>query len=258
MNDGESNNRKVLVFDSEEALYDAVAIEAAAIAARAIDRRGRFLFVLAGGNTPRPLYRKLATDPGYAAFPWQQTHLFWGDERAVPPDDPQSNYRMVAEELLPGLAIPEENVHRIQGELGASSAARTYAGELRSMADSGLVWPRFDLVLLGMGHDGHTASLFPGSTHPSRSGQATLAVTGSYDKRPTSRITLTPPVFNSARNVFYLVLGEEKAETVYNVLEGNGSPVRYPARRIKPEPGNLHWYLDRGAAAKLTPLSEQP
>ncbi len=252
MNDAIDTNQEVLVFDSAEALFAAVSAETMNLAQQAVAERNRFLFVLAGGDTPRPLYRRLANDPQHADFPWQETHLFWGDERAVPPGDAQSNYGMAREELLRSLQIPEENIHRIRGEMGAAAAAQAYSVELRSMAQSGHVWPPFDLVLLGLGKDGHTASLFPGSMHPARSGQATLAVTGSYNQRPTSRITLTPPVFNSARNVFFLVLGEEKAETLYQVLEGDASPVRYPARRIKPEQGRLRWYIDRAAASKLT------
>lgn len=255
MNNATDQEKQILIYDTETELYDAVARDLLAKAVDAVAQRGKFLLALAGGSTPRPLYRKLARDEAFAEFPWRQTHLFWGDERAVPPDDPQSNYGMVAEAMLDALALPEENIHRIRGEIGAVPAAREYAQKLRSMAESGLSWPRFDLVLLGLGRDGHTASLFPGSTHPSRSGQATLAVTGSYNERPTSRVTLTPPVINSARNVFFLVLGEDKALTVHKVLEGDYSPVQFPARRIRPEQGQLIWYLDRAAASKLTTIA---
>ena len=255
MNNVTDTNKKVLVFPSGDELYEAAARQVEELAVDAVQKRGVFLFVLAGGDTPRPLYQRLAQEHAHASFPWQNTHIFWGDERAVPPDDAQSNFGMAREELLNSISIPEDHIHRISGELGAATAAREYAGELRKMAEMGTVWPRFDLVLLGLGQDGHTASLFPGSTHPSRSGQATLAVTGSYNERATSRVTLTPPVFNSARNIIYLVLGSSKANVLAKVLEGDSSPVQFPARRIKPEQGTLTWYVDNDAATKLTSIS---
>jgi 6-phosphogluconolactonase len=158
---------------------------------------------------------------------------------------------MAAQYLLHAVPLPQDNVHRIPVELGAAAAARAYARELQTMAAKGLAWPRFDLVLLGLGRDGHTASLFPGSTHPSRSAQATLAVTGSYDQRPTSRVTLTPPVFNSARNIFFLVAGQEKADILSHVFDRDKSAVRFPARRINPTQGHVTWFVDRAAASKL-------
>lgn len=255
MNNVSDKKKNVLVFPTGDELYEAAARRIEEVAVDAVQKRGVFLFVLAGGNTPRPLYKRLAHDPAHASFPWQNTHIFWGDERAVPPDDAQSNFGMARDQLLDAISIPEEQIHRIYGELGAAAAAREYAGELRKMAETGMVWPRFDLVLLGLGQDGHTASLFPGSTHPSRSGQATLAVTGSYNERATSRVTLTPPVFNSARNIIYLVLGGRKANVLAKVLEGDSSPVQFPARRIEPEQGTLSWYVDRDAATKLTSIS---
>lgn len=252
MRNEKNNTTEVIVFEDIDELYDRVAAQIGELAAEAHASRGQFLFVLAGGETPKPLYQRLAKEPLRSRIPWEQTHLYWGDERAVPPNDPQSNFGMAQKYLLHGIPLPDDHVHRIKGELGAVSAAREYANELRAMSASGLAWPRFDLVLLGLGSDGHTASLFPGSTHPSRSEQATLAVNGSYDQRPTSRITLTPPVFNSARQIYYLVIGKRKAETLAKVLEGKHSPVRYPARRIKPDDGRLTWFVDRDAASNLT------
>lgn len=244
-------NRTVRIFEEPSELYEAAANGILEAAREATAARGRFLLVLAGGETPKPLYRLMSSEPIRTAFPWDATHVFWGDERAVPPDDEQSNYGMTDEYLLQNVPLPKENIHRIRGEDGASAAAREYARQLHDMSEKGLAWPRFDLVLLGLGSDGHTASLFPGSTHPSRSAQATLAVTGSYDLRPTSRITLTPPVFNSARKIFYLVSGERKANVVASVLEGDKSPVRYPALRIRPSHGSVTWFLDSAAARKL-------
>lgn len=251
MTNTQETNRTVRIFEDTAELYDAAASGTLQAAKDAVARRRRFLLVLAGGETPKPLYTRLSSESLRSAFPWDATHVFWGDERAVPPDDEQSNYGMTVQYLLENVPLSPENIHRIRGELGASAAAREYASELQKMSDKGLAWPRFDLVLLGLGSDGHTASLFPGSTHPSRSAQATLAVTGSYDQRPTSRITLTPPVFNSAREIYFLVAGERKATVVANVLEGDTSAVRYPARRIKPSRGSVTWFIDRAAARKL-------
>lgn len=251
MTNANQENRTVRIFEDTADLYNAAATGVLQAAEDAVAKRRRFLLVLAGGETPKPLYERMSSEPFLGAFPWDVTHVFWGDERAVPPDDEQSNYGMVAEYLLQNVPLPQENIHRMPGEEGASAAARKYARDLQTMADKGLAWPRFDLVLLGLGSDGHTASLFPGSTHPSRSAQATLAVTGSYDQRPTSRITLTPPVFNSARQIYFLVAGERKAGVVASVLEGDKSPVRYPARRIKPSRGSVTWFIDRAAAAQL-------
>lgn len=251
MNETASTKRELLVFDTTEELFKSAAARIARLAHEAVEARGEFLFVLAGGETPKPLYRRLAGENYRNEIPWQQTHIFWGDERAVPPDDPQSNFGMAAEHLLQDLPLPTSNIHRIKGEMGAAAAARDYARELQSLSAQSLAWPRFDLVLLGLGSDGHTASLFPGSTHPSRSAQATLAVTGSYDQRATSRVTLTPPVFNSSRHIFFLVTGEKKASILANVLDEEQSAVRYPSRRIKPARGIVTWYIDRAAAAKL-------
>lgn len=251
MNDTNVPNHNVLVFEESAELFASAAKRVIEIAGAAVEARGRFLFVLAGGETPKPLYRKLAQQDAGTSIPWQETHVFWGDERVVPPDDPQSNFGMAAQDLLHAVPLPRANVHRIPVELGATAAARAYARELQTMAAKGLAWPRFDLVLLGLGRDGHTASLFPGSTHPSRSAQATLAVTGSYDQRPTSRVTLTPPVFNSARNIFFLVTGQEKADILSRVFDRDESAVRFPARRINPSRGHVTWFVDRSAASKL-------
>jgi len=251
MDETTRTDTKVLIFDTTAELYSEAATALQQLADEAIAARDRFLLVLSGGETSLPLYQRLANEPVHASFPWQQTHVFWGDERAVSPEDPMSNYGMARTHLLEAVPLPEANVHRIIGEVTAATAAREYSRVLQKMAGGGRAWPRFDVVLLGLGADGHTASLFPGSMHPARSGQATLAVTGSYDQRPTSRVTLTPPVFNSARSIFFLVTGERKAETLANVLEGDSSPVRYPARRIKPPRGTVTWFVDGAAASRL-------
>jgi 6-phosphogluconolactonase len=213
--------------------------------------RGRASFVLAGGKTPLDLYRQLA-DPWHDV-PWESVHVFWGDERLVPPDDPGSNYGAARETLLSRVPIPVENIHRIKGELPAAAAVADYTEQLRAWAavydpDAPYPWPRFDLVLLGLGEDGHTASLFPGS--PVGADAPVMAVTADYQGRPAGRVTLTPPVFNDARRVFFLVSGEGKADAVYNTFNTD-DPVRFPAQRIRPDAGEVLWLLDRRAAARL-------
>ena len=208
--------------------------------------------VLSGGGTPLALYKRLAADS--AAVDWTRVHVFWGDERLVPPDDPGSNYAAAQEALLRHVAIPEANVHRIKTELDEVAAIAGYAEQLRDFAqrhDPGCPspWPRFDVVLLGLGEDGHTASLFPGS-------EATCIVPvqpaeADYNGRPARRVTLTPIVFNDARRVVFLVTGANKATAVAAALGPERDPERYPAQRIEPTDGELVWFLDGAAANKL-------
>ena len=203
--------------------------------------------VLAGGTTPLPLYARLAeaTD-----LEWERIHVFWGDERLVPPDDPGSNYAAAHEALLRYAPLPEANIHRIKGELDEVAAVADYAEQLRRFAqrhDAGCPspWPRFDVVLLGLGADGHTASLFPGS--PAECVVPVMAVTADYAGRPARRVTLTPIVFNHARRVAFLVSGADKAAAVVAALGPARDPERYPAQRIQPE-GELVWFVDKAAA----------
>lgn len=256
MPEGKENPRsmthcRVEIFQTKDRLYSAAADSLRGLALQAVQDRGRFLLVLSGGSTPVPLYQLLSRPPYDTQIPWQKTHVFWGDERAVEPDDAQSNYGQANEALLKKVDVPPDNIHRIHGELPPAEAAQRYAVELIQIAPSGRPWPRFDLVLLGMGRDGHTASLFPGSTHPLRQTQPTLAVTGSYGNRPSGRVTLTPPVFNSARHIYFLVTGAGKAKILAKVLNEEKNPVRLPAQRIQPGEGQLTWFLDRKAASEL-------
>ena len=181
--------------------YEALSLAAAEIFIRAggaaIEARGRFLVALSGGSTPSGMFRLLASEPHRDQVDWENTFVFWGDERCVPPDDEGSNYHQANEILLSQVPIPRKNIHRVKGELVPYEAANAYAQTLKEFANPGFDWPRFDLVLLGMGADGHTASLFPGS--PVEVDSPTLAVTADYEGRPAERVTLTPPVFNIAR-----------------------------------------------------------
>ena len=195
------------------------------------------------------LYTLLAQSPYRETLPWEKMFFFWGDERCVPPDDPGSNYYQARQALLAQVPVPSQNIFRARGELSPQLAAQDYASQLSSCADPGSDWPRFDMVLLGLGADGHTASLFPGS--PETHGLATLAVTANYQDRPANRVTFSPDVINAARNVVFLTTGVEKAAALAATVSGPREPVRLPAQRIMPLDGRLWWLVDQAAASQL-------
>ena len=236
------------IFDDVSALMRGVADEIVALAASASAERGRFTWALSGGSTPRDLYRLLASDGYRDRMPWNAIHFFWGDERHVPPDHPDSNFHMTREAMLDAVPVPPGNVHRVPAEEpDASRAAAEYESTLRSFF--GLAqgeWPRFDLILLGLGKDGHTASLFPGGDAVNE--RERLVVAPWVEAQQTFRVTLTPPVLNHARRSMFLVSGEEKAEALCAVLEGAREPERYPAQIVG---GNVSWRVDRAAARLL-------
>jgi 6-phosphogluconolactonase len=210
---------------------------------------GRFVVALSGGSTPRALYSLLAGAEFQSQVPWDRVHFFWGDERCVPPDHPDSNYRMACESLLSKVPVPEENIHRIEGEEKPEIAAAKYEKAIRDffqLADSEL--PRFDLILLGLGDDGHTASLFPGSEALQETRR--LAVATYVEKLKSHRVTLTLPVLNHAANIFFLVAGENKTGILKDVLQRESSK-SLPARQIHPLNGRLVWFVDRAADASL-------
>ena len=222
------------------------------LAQRAADVEGaRFTVALSGGGTPKALYRLLAAPPYVGQIPWERVHLFWGDERHVPPDDAQSNYRMVREALLSKITIPDENVHRVRAELpDAADVARDYADNIRGFfALQPDQWPRFGLVLLGLGPDGHTASLFPG-TDALRDTTGLVAAPW-VEKFNAHRITLTAPALNNAATVAFLVAGAAKAGVLRAVIEGPRDPDTLPAQLIAPVDGALLWMLDEAAASEL-------
>jgi 6-phosphogluconolactonase len=249
--------RSIEILVDKVALTRAAAAAVTARAATAVQERGSFTVALSGGSTPRDLHRLLAdaNEPFRARLPWKEIHFFWGDERHVPPDHADSNYRMARETLLDPLSIPPENVHRILTENpDAAAAAAQYEEELRRFfpAQDGApeAWPRFDLVLLGLGPEGHTASLFPGS--PALHERERWVVAPWVEKFQTFRITLTPPVLTHAAAVLFLVAGDEKADALHAVLEEVGDADLYPARIVRPEAGDLLWLLDRAAAKRLS------
>ena len=230
-----------------------VRMEAERIVARARDsigQRVRFLLCLAGGSTPKPLYELLATPPFATRIDWPRVHVFWGDERCVPPDHPESNYRMAREALLDHVQLPGTNVHRIRGEDEPSKAAAAYEELLATFFGSREILPQasFDLVLLGMGADGHTASLFPGSAAARETRRWVVASPGPQPGH--WRVSLTPVLLNTAEDVTFLVSGANKADRLKDVLEDRG-PDLLPAQLIRPTHGALHWVVDTAAAARL-------
>ena len=239
----------VKIFPDSRALSQSAAVLFDNLARDAVALRGKFLCALSGGGTPAALFQLLAQSPYRESLPWDRMFFFWGDERSVPPVDPGSNYYQARQALLSHVPVPEQNIFRARGELGSPLAAEDYARQLKSCADSGQEWPRFDLVLLGLCADGHTASLFPGS--PQTSGLATVAVTANYQDRPANRVSLTPDVINAARNVVFLAVGAEKAAAFTSTLTGPREPLRLPAQRIMPRDGRLWWLVDQTAASQL-------
>jgi 6-phosphogluconolactonase len=239
--------RTVIVAGDLEAMSHQVANQIARTVAEAVAARGRCTLALAGGNTPRRTYELLTEPPLRDAVPWDALHLFWSDERCVPPDHPDSNYRMAREALIDRAPIPAANVHRVRTEEGSAAAvAAYYERELRTFFALEVEdVPRFDLILLGMGPDGHTASLFPGS--PALDETRRLVVPNSIDYMPHERVTFTFPVLNAARMIAFLITGRDKAESVARAL--NGDPA-VPAGRIRLADGEVRWYLDRAAAGQ--------
>jgi len=237
----------IRIFKDADELSRAAADLFVTLAVQSIRERGRFLVALSGGSTPMALYRLLAREP----IDWTRIHVFWGDERLVPPEDAENSYGQAREALLKHIPIPTENIHRVASELDPVAAARDYASILREFAAPPLDWPRFDLVLLGLGEDGHTASLFPGS--PVDATEPVIAVTAQYQGRPARRVTLTPLVFNAARQVIFLVTGANKAVTLKGVFSDYNSSEQVPAKRIQPADGQVTWLVDKAAGKEIKP-----
>ncbi len=227
-------------------------------AGKALSRRDVFHWALSGGSTPRALYQLLAQTQFASRLDWARVHVWWSDERAVPPDHPDSNFRMAHEALLSHVPIPPENIHRVRAELGAGEAARLYEQELCAvMCQSPLAGiPRFDLMLLGMGDDGHTASLFPHT--PALATRDRWVVDNPVPRLGTTRITFTYPLINAADTVLFLVSGESKSAALREVLLGPLDVQRLPAQGVMPPHGKLQWMVDRAAAAQTVPTPTYP
>ena len=237
---------ELLVYSDPDALARAVADVFVATARIAIAERGVFRVALSGGNTPRAAYELLAKQAPATDLEWRRVFVYFGDERCVAPADQRSNYRMAREAFLDAVAIPSENVRRIRGEIDPPQAARAYAAQLREDAGES---PQLDLVLLGLGPDGHTASLFPG-TPPDTDDDALVRAVYA-ESQAMWRVTITPKVINAARAVAFAVEGSEKAAILAAVYEGPLDPMRYPAQIVRPASGRLMWLVDESAAALL-------
>ena len=243
--------RTIRIVSDEAALSRAAAEQVLALARRQVRARGRLSVALSGGSTAQPLYALLAREPYRTRIPWDRLHVFWGDERCVPADHPESNFRMAHDAMLSRVPIPPANVHRIPVERGDPEAvARAYERALRGwFSGDAAAAPSFDLVFLGLGADGHTASLFPRSDALRERSRWVVASSGGTPRCP--RVTLTIPALNRARHLIWLIAGSPKAAAVRAVLEGPFAPDDLPAQHIRPAAAAPLWLLDRAAAARL-------
>lgn len=238
---------KVLVAPDAHALIEANAEMIVQCAADAIKARGRFTIALSGGSTPKPLYALFATDPWRNRIDWSKTHFFWGDERWVPSTSNQSNYKMAYDAWLSKVPVPEDNIHRIQTDRGEpEEAAEEYENLIRQFFGEN---PRFDFNLLGIGTNGHTASLFPG--RPTLQVRDRLVVADNIPEVHMWRITFTVPLINDSRTIEFLVSGADKSAILKEVLRGPHEPARLPSQLIRASNGSLIWLMDAPAAAEL-------
>jgi len=246
-----SSSVEIRTLTTPQELFGAAAEEVVRAAKEAVEQRGRFTIALSGGSTPKNLFNLLATN-ARTSLPWDRMFFFFGDERHVPPTDPDSNYRMADEAMLSRIPVAAGNVFRMVAEdPDAAAAAVAYEKTLQKFfALEAGQFPRFDLILLGMGPDGHTASLFPGTAALQE--KSRLVVANWVDKLKTSRLSLTLPVLNAAACVAFLVSGTDKAPALHAVLESYAPGEQYPAKLIRPVDGRLIWLVDRAAASQLT------
>ncbi len=240
-----------VVYLDSQSFIDGAADFISDLATQSIAERGRFTIALSGGGTPRPIYARLATADYRDRIDWSKVHVFFGDERCVPPDDARNNYRMAREALLDHIALPADNIHRIQGEIDPAQAALIYEQELQRLFRTS-TFPAFDLICLGLGDNGHTASLFPGTAALRE--QDRWVVAQYVEVMTTWRVTFTAPLINAARHIAFLVEGAGKAEVLWCVLKGPYQPDVLPAQLIQPVNGQLHWLIDAAAAAKVRPM----
>jgi len=245
------------VFSQPEQLFEAAAQEFVAAATKAVAARGSFRIALSGGSTPRELFA-LLVNRFSSLIPWDKVCFFWGDERHVPPDHADSNYRMAQEALLSRIPANPENIFRIHAENpDANIAAAQYEDVLKQFFHlKDREKPRFDLILLGMGSDGHTASLFPGSTALHK--DASLVVANWVEKLQTYRITFTFPVLNNASEILFMVAGKDKATALKGVFDEASSAEQFPAKNVHPESGRLVWLVGEDAAGKISDTPGAP
>lgn len=243
--------RMIKIFSDLKELNDFAAEKIFEIGNQAIEKRGRFAIALAGGSTPKSLYQLLAGDDLQNKIDWRKVFFFLGDERDVPPEADESNFKMARESLFAPLKISDENIFRWQTELNTvAETAENYETAIINFFNlSDGAYPRFDLILLGMGEDGHTASLFP--LTKALEENTKIAVANRVEKLQTTRLTLTFPVINAAQNVMFLVKGADKAAVLKSVLEGAPQPQQLPSQNVRLADGDLFWLVDAEAAAFL-------
>lgn len=245
-------NYHLHIFSNKEQLGDATANYVAELSAQAINQRGRFTVAISGGSLPKLLGPALVNSPLNTPIAWPAWHVFFADERCVPLTDSESNYRLAAETLFNHVDIPPTQIYPINEALSPAQAAADYQANLHRVFSNATPFPRFDLILLGMGEDGHTASLFPG--HPLlNETECWVAEILNSPKPPPERLTLTLPVINNARHVAFVATGAGKADILPQILEDKPlSDTSLPAQRVQPVNGKLHWFVDEAAAVKLT------
>jgi len=242
---------KLIILNDAQELYVRAAEEVAHITGEAICTHGEFTFCLSGGSTPAATYDLLATR-FRLSVDWKEVQFFWGDERCVPPDHAESNYAIANRMMLSKLGLRPDQVHRMRGEDPSAAAAAAYENLLRKRFGLGDgEFPHFDLVMLGLGDNRHTASLFPGDSVIHETQRMVVGV--KVDAEPRNRLTVTPPVINNAQRVMFLVAGQGKAAAVKDVLEGPRDPDKFPAQIVAPHDGELIWILDKAAGSLLSP-----
>lgn len=237
----------IFIFPNTESLAQTAADQIASDLISAIEQRDEAHLVLSGGGTPRPVYERLAKANG---VDWRNVHIWFADERNVDPDDDGSNFKMAEEALLAKVDLKPVHIHRIKGEMANENSAADYSIQLKETAPSWGLWPRFDVCILGMGADGHTASLFPGQMVDAEFNQPVIPVTADYDGRPAERTSLTPIALNGSRHIIFLVTGSGKAEPLNAHFE-EFDPHARPTQRILPVDGETDWYVDEPAAQFL-------
>lgn len=243
--------KMIKILDDDLHLNNFAAEKFVEIANQSIKKNNQFTVALAGGSTPKSLYQLLASEKFRDKIDWSKVYFFFGDERHVSPTDKDSNFKMANESFFESLKIDEKNIFRWQTESNeAEKIAADYEYKIKNFFDlSAADLPRFDLILLGMGNDGHTASLFPLTEALTETKK--IAVANRVEKLDTTRLTLTLPTINNAANVVFLIKGADKGETLQNVLEGDFQPDKYPSQAVKPRDGNLYWLIEREAARLL-------
>jgi 6-phosphogluconolactonase len=239
----------IAIYPDKQTLSQHAAEYVTRIANESIDLHGHFTIALTGGTTPGELYSLLGSEPFRSQIDWQLVRIFWGDERCVPHNSPESNFYLAQEVLLHKISIPESQIHPMPADqLDRDAASQAYTVEMQNTCGTDGI-PIFDLIHLGMGPEGHTASLFPHQASLHEKHRLVMPV--SVPKPPPDRLTFTPPLLNAARNVLFLVNGREKADALHAVLEGEYQPDEYPAQIVRPTNGEVVWMLDKAAAQNL-------